>query len=188
MSKNLIRSIVLAVTLAGAAVASQAAPVTVTFNEAGAPGGQLDGTTFYQSYGIANFTSAVRFGADARLPDDGFGITNSPAASAAVIFGEGVSALGMTWAVSGQGVTFVAELYDIADVLLETFSSGGVGLFGTASFAASNVRKVVFHDSGSQVAIDTLTYTRGTVPEPATLALVGLALAGAAVVARRRKA
>lgn len=187
MSKNLIRSILLAVTLAGASVVSQAAPVTVTFNEAGAPVGQLDGTTFYQSYGIANFTSASRFGFDARLPDDGFGITNTTAASAAVIFGEDISALGMTWAVSGGGVTFVAELYDAADVLLETFNSGGVGLFGNASFAASNVRKVVFHDSGSQVAIDTLTYTRGTVPEPATLALFGLALAGAAV-ARRRKA
>ncbi|WP_251140531.1 PEP-CTERM sorting domain-containing protein [Rhodoferax sp. U11-2br] len=187
MSNNLIRSILLAVTLAGASVASQATPVTVTFNEAGAPGlGVLDGTTFYQSYGIANFTTAIRFGADPRLPDDGFGITNN-GSSGSVIFGEDISALGMTWAVSGQGVTFVAELYDAADLLLETFSSGGVGLFGNASFAASNVRKVVFHDGGTQVAIDTLTYTRGTVPEPATLALVGLALAGAAV-ARRRKA
>ena len=182
-----IREFSLALTLGMAALASQAAPVTITFNEAGGPTGSLTGSTFYQSFGIASFTDAFRFGPDSRLPDDGYGITNLQP-SASILFSESMSAVSLTWAVAGAGVNFVAELYDASNMLIDSFSSGGVGLFGVASFTDTGVRKITFHDGGAQVAIDTLNYTRGAaVPEPASLALVGLALAGLAA-ARRRKA
>ena len=182
-----IRELSLALTLGMAALASQAAPVTITFNEAGGPTGNLTGSTFYQSFGIAGFVDAQQFGPDGRLPDDGYGIFNSQP-SASILFSESMSAVSLTWAVAGRGVNFVAELYDASNMLIDSFSSGGVGLFGVASFTDTGVRKITFHDGGAQVAIDTLNFTRGAaVPEPASLALVGLALAGLAA-ARRRKA
>lgn len=185
---TLIRNLAVATTLSIAAWAAQAAPVTITFNEVGAPSGALDGTTFYQSYGIAGFTQAVRFGPDSRLPDDGFGIYNN-GGPGTVLFGEDMSSVSLTWAVSGAGITFNATVFDASDVQVGSFSSGGVGLSGVASFAASNVRKIVFQDGGAQVAIDTLNFTRGgTIPEPMSLALVGLGLVAAGAVRRRRQA
>ena len=182
-----IRELSLALTLGMAALASQAAPVTITFNETGGPTGNLTGSTFYQSFGIAGFVDAQQFGPDGRLPDDGYGIFNLQP-SASILFSESMSAVSLTWAVAGAGVNFVAELYDASNMLIDSFSSGGVGLFGVASFTDTGVRKITFHDGGAQVAIDTLNFTRGAaVPEPASLALVGLALAGLAA-ARRRKA
>lgn len=186
----LIRKFAVAATMSVAAWAAQASPVpvTLTFNEAGAPAGVLDGTTFYQAYGIAGFTQAIRFGADSRLPDDGYGITNN-GASGTVLFGEDMSSVSMTWAVSGTGISFEAEAYDLNDILVGSFSSGGVGLFGQASFAAGNVRKIVFHNGGTQVAIDTLNFTRGgSVPEPISLALVGVGLLAAGAARRRQQA
>ncbi|MBL8279982.1 MAG: PEP-CTERM sorting domain-containing protein [Pelomonas sp.] len=186
----LLRKFAVAATMSVAAWAAQAAPtpVTITFTEAGAPMGVLDGDTFYQTYGIASFSQVVRFGADSRLPDDGFGIYNN-GASGTVLFGEDMSSVSMTWAVSGSGVTFHAEAYDLNDILVGSFSSGGVGTSGLASFAAGNVRKIVFHDGGAQVAIDTLNFTRGgTVPEPVSLALVGVGLLAAGAARRRQQA
>ena len=183
---TLIRKLAVVTTMSIAAFAAEAAPVTVTFNEIDAPLGLLDLTTFYQSYGIAGFSQAARFGFDGRLPDDGYGITNN-GATGTVLFGEDMSGVSMTWAVAGQGITFRAEAYDLNDVLVGSFSSGGVGLFGLASFTATDVRKIVFRDSGSQVAIDTLNFTRGgTVPEPISLALAGFGLLAAGAATRRK--
>ena len=186
---TLIRKLAVATTISVTAWAAQASPVTITFNEVGAPIGALDGTTFYQSYGIAGFSQAVRFGSDSRLPDDGYGIFNN-GPSGTVLFGEDMSNVSMTWAVSGGGITFHAEAYDLNDLLVGTFSSGGVGLSGIGSFAANNVRRITFHDGGTQVAIDTLNFTRdgGTVPEPMSLALVGVGLIAAAAARRRKQA
>jgi len=184
-----IRKLAVTTMMSFAAWAAQASPVTITFNEVGAPSlGVLDGSTFYQAYGIAGFSQAIRFGADSRLPDDGFGITNN-GADGTVLFGEDMSGVSMTWAVSGAGITFHAEAYDLNNVLVDSFSSGGVGVFGLGSFAANNIRKIVFHDGGTQVAIDTLNFTRaGTVPEPISIALVGIGLVAAGAARRRKQA
>ena len=193
------RHCLVALALASGASVSQATPITITFAPLSAQGSPplndlLDGTGFYQPWGIADFENARVLGFDGRLPEDGYGMYNE-GPSGSVIFGEDVSDLSLSWLAADSDKSFFVELYDVANVLIDSFSSIGVST-GFTSFSATGVRKLTFHDDGKQVGIDNLTYTRsnipgipGTpreVPEPVSLALVGLALAGL-TAARQRK-
>lgn len=167
--------------------AANANPITITFNEAGHPTGNLTGTTFYQSLGIDDFANAFAFGPDSRLPDDGHGITNTPGSVASILFASAVHDISFTWATAG-GNDFYADIFDAANNLVASFfydNNTGVSANGVANLAGSGIYRLEFHDGGATVAIDTLTYS---VPEPGTLALLGIGLAGLGFARRGKKA
>ncbi len=92
---------------------------------------------------------------------------------------------------SGSGNSFLAEAFSIGDVLLDSivFSPTDVA-WGLMSLAASSINRVRLSFSGAGdccVIYDDLTYTTASVPEPGTLALFALGLAGMSLVRRRRK-
>jgi len=174
--KRLSMTFAIALMLGGVAQL-QASTITITFNEAGAPAGQLQGTTFYNSYGVS-FLSAFLFGPDARLPDDGFGITNDQSPSMTALFTSATPFVTFTWATAGANIDFFAEAYDSSNNLLDSFfQAGGISSTnGVATLTGAGIARVVFHDSGNQIAVDTLTYDNGisAVPVPAGIVLSGI--------------
>ncbi|MEM9385442.1 MAG: PEP-CTERM sorting domain-containing protein [Pseudomonadota bacterium] len=175
--------------LLGAQV-THAMPVTLTFDEFSV--GQLDGTTVYQPFGIDNFENVSQ--TLSGLFDDGVGITNSPGTVGAIDFISVVTDLSFTWVTSGPGVNFMAEAFDTAGNLLDTFFFDGSGTpdatVGVGSLAGLDIARIEFQDGAAQVAIDTLNYVivdNLAVSEPAVLALFGFGLAGVATATRRRR-
>ena len=88
----------------------------------------------------------------------------------------------------GLSVTF--NLYDAFDALLETLTiSSGGSLFVPVAFASTGVSRIdgIQPSDGWAWAFDDLTFTTA-VPEPGTLALLGIGLLGMGAARRRKKA
>jgi len=185
-SKKLLLGSLAAVCLSGTALAS----TTITFSE-GHPGGPLNGDPFYDAFGVS-FTDALLFSGDPRLPDDGAGITNGGTPSMAAAFTSPQSLISFTWATAGDGTSFFATAYDAANAVVDSFSyidsPGGDFVNGVASLSGAGIVRIVFNDSGNQIAVDTLTFDGPGVPDAgATAGLLGLALAGLAAFRKSRR-
>ncbi|MEO0423591.1 MAG: PEP-CTERM sorting domain-containing protein [Pseudomonadota bacterium] len=176
--------------LLGAQV-THATPVTLTFDEFSV--GQLDGTTVYEPFGITDFENVSQ--TVSSLFIDGVGITNAPGTTGAIDFASVVTDISFSWVTSGAGVNFMAEAFDTAGNLLDTFffdgSNTSEAQVGIGSLAGLDVARIEFQDGAAQVAIDTLSYVivgNVGVAEPGVLALFGLGLCGLGAATRRQRA
>lgn len=133
---------------------------TITFNEGLViPGTNLQGNSAYDAYGVS-FESAVLAGPDDRFPDDGFGITNFPS-NGTISFTTGTYLIDITWMTAFSGVDFYATAYDAQDNVVDSFIfDGGLSneTSGTARLSGNGITRLEFHDSGSYVGIDTISF------------------------------
>jgi hypothetical protein len=168
----------------GAALPLAASATTVTFTEVpGLWSGQTV-TTEWASFGLD--LSGVYWYEDTRDPFDNFGVANVDL-EGTIRFLNGTSAATVDWVTITTSITL--EAYDAADNLLDSFSTRcatGNTCSGTETLTGGNIAYLKFRDGGGTVAISTVTFDH-RIPEPATLALAGLALAGLGAARRRRQ-
>jgi hypothetical protein len=97
--------------------------------------------------------------------------------------------------INGTSATDITlSLFDASDALIGSITQFH-GNFGTASAvnnyvtALTGIKRATITDPGySNIAIDTIIFDSVSVPEPGTLALLGLGLVGMGLSRRRRKA
>lgn len=152
---------------------------------------QINLTNQYNSFGL-NFENVYR-GIDNRDPWDMFGIWNGwieqnydpKPVNGKVIFSSLTDSIAFDWlSLSEPTGDFHITAYDQFDNALGSFAGSG---FGSNKIVAPDIKYLVFHDDGGFVSISNLSYDMvPSVPEPGTLALVGLGAVGLGFIRRRR--
>jgi PEP-CTERM motif len=175
------------------AVSLNAFATTIAFESGvGGCGVMNSGDTFINQCVGAGVTGAANdyFYVDARDTFDGQGIS-SHSDPGQLFFAAPVNNLSIDYVLlPGTNATF--NIYDAAHTLLATFaaSAGGAAVVDAShSFGGTGIAELDFFSGGGNgvTGISTVTFnSAAAVPEPATLTLVGGALAGLAWKRRRR--
>lgn len=168
----------------GAALPLAASATTVTFTEVPGLSSGQDVTNEWASFGLD--LSGVYWYVDARDPFDTIGVANR-GLEGTIRFLNGTSAATVDWLTITTTITL--EAYDAADNLLDSFNTRcatGDTCSGTETLTGGSIAYLKFRDGGGTVGISTVTFDH-RIPEPATLALAGLALAGLGAARRRRQ-
>lgn len=136
----------------------------------------------WAAYGIN--TADAYWYADTRDPFDTYGLSNSSTSTPGVIsFLSPTDQVTVDWVTIASNDIYI-DAFDSTGALLDSFYYTGSGTSsGTTTLTGAGIASLQFHDGGGTVGISTLRFN---VPEPATLLLLGVGLAGLGLVRRKQ--
>lgn len=160
--------------------AQQASAIIVNFDEVVLPSiTLLDGTNHYDAFDIS-FTDQTFSAIDSRFAQaDNSGITNTSGGNTlvTVLFDTAISSLDFGW-LTISALNLTANAFDAFDNLVDTFAvaTPGGNTTGLGSLSGASISRVTWSNGTGQFGVDFLDYQQVQVPEPGTLALLGLGL------------